>query len=142
MRTLLATLGVLCLFPCAVAARAPHPPQAVVEVEEDVYRYEPAENGAGPMWCRGSTCLVRVGDAVFASGLETFKGARPLNNCRWTFHKRGATGWERQQTDPSGACGPRAAGDSGVRGRRSESAAQAHPAPLGRSADVHRTLVP
>ncbi len=102
MRTLLATLGVLCLSLCAVAARAPIPPQAVVEVEEDVYRYEPADNGAGPMWCRGSTCLVRVGDAVFASGLETLKGARPLNNCRWTLHKRGATGWERQQTDPSG----------------------------------------
>ena len=23
----------------------------VVEVEEDVYRYKPADNGAGPMWC-------------------------------------------------------------------------------------------
>ena len=102
MRTLLATLGVLCLSLCAVAARAPHPPQAVVEVEEDVYRYEPADNGAGPMWCRGSTCLVRVGDAVFASGLETLEGAKPLNNCRWTLHTRGAAGWELRQTDPSG----------------------------------------
>ena len=40
-----------------------------VEVEEDVYRYEPANNGAGPMWCGGSTCLVRIGETVFASGL-------------------------------------------------------------------------
>ena len=102
MRTLLATLGILCLVPCAVAARAADPPQATVEVEEDVYRYEPADNGAGPMWCRGSTSLVRVGDDVFASGLETLGDAKPLNNCRWTLHKRGPTGWELQQADPSG----------------------------------------
>ena len=43
----------------------------VVEAEEEVYRYEPANNGAGPMWCSGSTCLVRIGDKVFAGGLET-----------------------------------------------------------------------
>src|SRR5437867_22880 len=42
----------------------------VVEVEEDVYTFDPANNGAGPMWCAGSTCIVRAGDDVFASGLE------------------------------------------------------------------------
>jgi len=60
----------------------------VVELEEDVYRYEPADNGAGPMWCSGSTCLVRIGDDVFASGLETLKDGKPLNNCRWTLFQR------------------------------------------------------
>lgn len=55
----------------------------VVEIEEDVYSFEPADNGAGPMWCHGSTCLARLGDNIFASGLETLKDARPLNNCRW-----------------------------------------------------------
>ena len=32
------------------------PLQPVVELEEEVYTYEPANNGAGPMWCSGSTC--------------------------------------------------------------------------------------
>ena len=40
------------------------------------------------MWCSGSTCLVRVGGDVFASGLETRKNAQPLNNCRWTLYNR------------------------------------------------------
>src|SRR5262245_29826588 len=74
----------------------------VVEIEEDVYTYEPANNGAGPMWCSGSTCLVRIGEDVFASGLETIKDARPLNNCRWMLFKRGPRGWERIQVDEAG----------------------------------------
>ena len=52
----------------------------VVEAEEDVYTYTAANNGAGPMWCAGSTCLVRIGESVFASGLETIPDAPPLNN--------------------------------------------------------------
>ena len=50
----------------------------VVKVDESVYRYEPANNGAGPIWCHGNTCIVRFGDEVFASGLETIKDAKPL----------------------------------------------------------------
>ena len=63
-------------------ARAAEPLRPVVEVEEEVYTYRPANNGAGPLWCSGSTCLVRIGDAVFASGLETLADHKPLNNCR------------------------------------------------------------
>lgn len=74
----------------------------VVEVEDDVYTYEPANNGAGPMWCQGSTSLLRIGDGVFASGLETLKGAKPLNNCRWLLFMRGKTGWENIATDANG----------------------------------------
>jgi hypothetical protein len=74
----------------------------VTEVEEEVYQYESADNGAGPMWCSGSTCLARIGDDLFASGLETLKGFKPLNNCRWMLFKRGATGWEKQQMDAQG----------------------------------------
>jgi len=51
----------------------------VVEVEEDIYSYTNAQNGAGPMWCSGSTTLVRTGDRLFASGLETIPDAKPLN---------------------------------------------------------------
>ena len=32
----------------------------IVEAEEDVYTSTPANNGAGPTWCHGSTCLVRI----------------------------------------------------------------------------------
>jgi hypothetical protein len=76
--------------------------QPVVEIEEDVYRYEPANNGAGPMWCSGSTCLVRIGDEVFVSGLETLAQHSPLNNCRWLLFQRGPGGWELQQADEHG----------------------------------------
>ncbi|MBX9580654.1 MAG: hypothetical protein K2X87_10130 [Gemmataceae bacterium] len=89
--------GSLPARPAAVAAIRP-----LVEVEEEVYRYDPADNGAGPLWCSGSTCLVRVGDEVFASGLKTLKGVPPYNNCRWLLFRRGADGWERKQADLDG----------------------------------------
>ena len=100
MRTAIAALIILTARACFAAA--PPAPQPKVEVQEDVYRYEAADNGAGPLWCFGSTCLARVGDDVFASGLETIAGAVPLNNCRWMLFKRGRDGWELQQKDPSG----------------------------------------
>ncbi len=74
----------------------------MVEAEEDVYSFAPANNGAGPMWCHGSTCLVRIGESVFASGLETLKDAKPLNNCRWTLYKRGSAGWQLLKVDANG----------------------------------------
>lgn len=73
-----------------------------VEIEEDVYSYTEPNNGAGPMWCSGSTCLVRTGDHVFASGIETIPDAQPLNNCRWTLFERGTQGWQRVFVDEKG----------------------------------------
>jgi len=90
----------LLLLASAPAAHAAIRP--VVELEEDVYNYEPANNGAGPMWCHGSTCLVRVGEDVFASGLETVPGAKPLNNCRWMLFHREPQGWRKTCVDASG----------------------------------------
>ncbi|MCX5658996.1 MAG: hypothetical protein NTW19_04650 [Planctomycetota bacterium] len=58
-----------------------------IEVEQDLYEYQPANNGAGPQWCFGSPTVVRIGDDVFASGLETIPDAKPLNNTRWTLHR-------------------------------------------------------
>jgi len=84
------------------AAGEPPRLRPVVEAEEEVYRYEPADNGAGPLWCHGSTCLVRIGDEVFASGLDTLKELKPLNNCRWTLWCRGPKGWELLRKDESG----------------------------------------
>jgi hypothetical protein len=77
--------------------------EVAVETEAVVYRYTPADNGAGPMWCSGSTCLVRGGDTLFASGIETLPNVKPLNNCRWLLFRRRATGgWEQVCADPKG----------------------------------------
>jgi hypothetical protein len=90
------------LIPAASGAETAGHLRPVVEVEEVVYRYDPADNGAGPMWCSGSTCLVRVGDLVFASGLETLVESKPLNNCRWMLFLRTDSGWELLHADPQG----------------------------------------
>ena len=65
-----------------------------VEVEENVYEYEPADNGSGPMWCHGNTCIVRYGNKVVASGLETLKNIEPLHNTRWMLFERTDKGWD------------------------------------------------
>lgn len=72
----------------------------VVEVEEEVYSYVPADNGAGPTWCSGAPALVRMGETLFATGLETLPDAKPLHNVRWMLFRRDAAGWELQQVDP------------------------------------------
>jgi len=90
----------------SLAAAATHAASStlkpLVELEEEVYRYKPADNGAGPLWCSGSTCLVRLGDKVFASGIETLENIPPLNNCRWLLFHRSSDGWQRVQADPNG----------------------------------------
>ena len=65
-----------------------------VETEESVYTFEPANNGAGPMWAHGNTCIVRYKDKVFASGLETLIDVPPINNTRWMLFERNNTGWK------------------------------------------------
>ncbi|HSW00935.1 MAG TPA: hypothetical protein VLI39_12230 [Sedimentisphaerales bacterium] len=98
MRKKLVSLWLVLAFVSVVQAAI----RPIVEVEEDVYSYKPANNGAGPMWCHGSTCLVRVGEHVFASGLETLPGAKPLNNCRWMLFHRGQQRWRQTSIDTSG----------------------------------------
>jgi hypothetical protein len=86
----------------SAASVALAPVQPVVEAEDEVYRFDSPGNGSGPLWCSGSTCLVRSGDAVLASGVETLKKVQPLNNVRWTLWKRETSGWELQLADPAG----------------------------------------
>lgn len=81
---------------------APPRVRAELETEEDVYTFEPANNGAGPLWCSGSTCLVRIGDRLFASGLETLPAAKPLNNCQWRLWERTTEGWKLRVADRDG----------------------------------------
>jgi hypothetical protein len=73
-----------------------------VKIEEEVYKYVPADNGAGPMWCGGSTCLVRIGKRVFASGLETIPEMVPLNNCRYMLFERSRNGWKQVSIENKG----------------------------------------
>ncbi len=87
----LVLLAAPCVFGADLAPR--------VEAEEVVFTYTPADNGAGPMWCHGNTCIVRVGEQVFASGLETIAGAKPLNNCLPLLYTRAASGWELVRKD-------------------------------------------
>jgi hypothetical protein len=81
-----------------------------VEIEEEVYTFRPPENGLGPMWCKGNTCICRIGDEVFASGLETLPDAKPLNNCVPFLLGRTARGWatvfryDRRTREPSPLC--------------------------------------
>jgi hypothetical protein len=70
------------------ATQAGKPLQPVVEFEEELYTYKPADNGAGPMWCFGNTCIVRISDKVFASGIRTLADYVPLNNVRWMWPRR------------------------------------------------------
>jgi hypothetical protein len=95
-------VGMIVLGACMdlAAAPAPLPVLPIVETEEALYACEPANNGAGPLWCYGSTCLVRIGPDLFASGLETLTGRKPLNNCRWLLFHRTAQGWKQVQADP------------------------------------------
>lgn len=83
-------------------ALAAAPLEPKVEAEEDVYQFESADNGSGPMWCHGSTCLARSGENLFASGLEVLRDAKPLNNCRWLLFSRGPGGWKRVPTADTG----------------------------------------
>jgi hypothetical protein len=95
------SLGLLLALPGLVAfgAEAVRPK---VEVQEDVYRYVAADNGAGPLWCHGSTCIVRIGADVYASGLETIPDRKPLNNCRWQLFHRTESDWQMVCADDNG----------------------------------------
>ncbi|OHB67803.1 MAG: hypothetical protein A2Y77_10495 [Planctomycetes bacterium RBG_13_62_9] len=99
---IIACLCLLSVLASVLSAATPPTLRPTVEIEEDVYSYEPADNGAGPMWCQGSTCLVRIGDDLFASGLETLKDAKPLNNCRWMLFQRQEGGWRKVGFDGTG----------------------------------------
>lgn len=74
----------------------------VVEVEEDIFSFAPANNGAGPLWDYGSTNLVRIGATVFVSGLDTLPDVPPLNNVQCRLWRRDVTGWQSYSLPLSG----------------------------------------
>lgn len=71
---------------------------STIEIEETVTTCKPPENGAGPFWCYGSPLIVRLGDEVFISAMETGENIPPLCNTRWRlFRKRNIDDWEMIQ---------------------------------------------
>ena len=73
--------------------------RCTVEVEEVVTRYTPANNGAGPLWCYGSTVIARQDGDVFLSVIETGENVPLLCNTRWQLWHRSEDGWKLAQAE-------------------------------------------
>jgi len=73
--------------------------QCTVQVEEVVTTFTSANNGAGPLWCYGSTIIARQGENAYLSVIETGKDVPPLCNTRWQLWQRNADGWKLMQTE-------------------------------------------
>jgi hypothetical protein len=83
----------LALFALPVFAAA-FPPSVTVEAEETVATCLPPNNGAGPTWDFGAPMIVRHGDRVFVSAMETSPTLGPLCNTRpRIFVRDRTTGW-------------------------------------------------
>src|SRR4051812_17469523 len=67
---------------------------ALVEAEEVVATCKPPNNGAGPLWCYGAPLIVRQGELVYVSVMETGEGVPPLSNTRWRLFRRDERGWK------------------------------------------------
>jgi len=65
-----------------------------VEAEEDVYTLVSPNNGSGPLWSYGCTSIVRLGERVIVSQMETGKDVPLLCNTRWRILDRGKKEWK------------------------------------------------
>ena len=91
-------LSVFCVT-CDGATNGKNDVRWTVQAEEVVTRYAPADNGAGPLWCYGSTVIARQGDDVYLSVIETGEGVPPLCNTRWQLWHRSPDGWRMEQSE-------------------------------------------
>ncbi|HUF61206.1 MAG TPA: hypothetical protein VMN36_03955 [Verrucomicrobiales bacterium] len=69
--------------------------------ETELVRTAPAGNGAGPLWCYGAPLVLRAGERVYASVLETGEGIPPLSNCRWQLWSGDDAGWKLLHSEES-----------------------------------------
>jgi hypothetical protein len=83
-------------FP-SIESSSEEPLNPSVEVEDVVCTYVSPDNGAGPTWCYGAPLLVRHGDDVFVSAMQTGADVPKLCNTRWQLFKRNADGWQLQR---------------------------------------------
>lgn len=65
-----------------------------VEVEEEVYQFTNPNNGSGPIWSHGNTCIAVLDGTPWVSQMETGEGVPPLCNTRWRLLERTADGWQ------------------------------------------------
>jgi hypothetical protein len=96
----LALLGQLAAWQLISTGRQISAVDTKVLVEEVVTSYQPANNGAGPLWCYGAPLLVRHNDSVYVSTLETGPDVPPLCNTRWQVWRRTAPLPERTSPPP------------------------------------------
>ncbi len=83
-------LAIVIVIGAGASAKEP-----VLEIEEVVTRYTPAGNGAGPLWCYGSTVIARIGDDVYLSVIETGSDVPLLCNTRWQlWHRSNEQSWK------------------------------------------------
>jgi len=75
------------------------PLRCITEAEEVVTRYTGANNGAGPLWCYGSTVIARRGRDVYVSTIETGKDVPLLCNTRWQLWRRSGGNWRIEQSE-------------------------------------------
>jgi len=95
---------ICCLFPASNAGAEDSKQYEqglhyTVEIEEIVTRYTPANNGAGPMWCYGSTVIARQGKNVYLSTIKTGEDVPLLCNTRWQLWHRSSDGWKIEQAE-------------------------------------------
>jgi hypothetical protein len=69
--------------------------EPVVLCDETVTEFTPPGNGAGSLWCYGAPLVVRIGDRVFISVMETGVNARLYSNSRWQLFERTTQGWSK-----------------------------------------------
>jgi hypothetical protein len=82
-----------------IVSLGPAMPDPIVEVEEGVTRTQPANNGAGPLWCYGAPLIARDAEDVYASVIQTGADVPPLCNTRWQLWHRGLAGWKLEQSE-------------------------------------------
>lgn len=78
----------------ALGIQAQDAPKVHIEIEEDVYSFVSPDNGSGPMWNFGCTTMLRLGDRVIVSQMETGEGVPRLCNTRWRLAERTGEGWK------------------------------------------------
>ena len=91
LKTLAHSLAALALTCGAAQAQLLSP---TVVVEEEVYTLVSPNNGSGPMWSFGCTSIVRDGDSVIVSQMETGEGVPLLCNTRWRLLERKDGAWK------------------------------------------------
>lgn len=62
--------------------------------QEKIYKFNWCTNGAGPLWCYGSSCIAAFNEKVFISGWDCIPGVPPLNCAKWLLFERTKNGWQ------------------------------------------------